>query len=93
MTQGEFSFIELSSSEDRLKWSCTQGKEQKTQQDRYICLNIYSCGCNNAEHRSVIVTDHTLYAKGPGFDLQVKCSSKQDFYDIEFRFLQDALLK
>ena len=48
MTRGEFSFIELSSWDDRLKWPCTQGKEQNKHQDRYICLNIYSCGCNNA---------------------------------------------
>ena len=44
------------------------------------------------EYRSVIVTNHTLYDKGPGFDLQVKCLSKQDFYDIDFRFLRGALL-
>jgi hypothetical protein len=36
------------------------------------------------EHRSVIAAQHTLYAKGPGFDLQFNCLSKQDFYDMMF---------
>jgi hypothetical protein len=45
-----------------------------------------------AEYRSVIVTNHTIYDKGPGFDVQVKCLSKQDSYDIYFRFLQGVLL-
>jgi hypothetical protein len=33
MTQGEFSSIELSSSQDRLKQMCTQGERQRNHQD------------------------------------------------------------
>jgi hypothetical protein len=42
---------------------------------------------------SVIVTNHTSHVKGPGFDLQVKCLSKQDFYDTNFRFLWGVLFE
>ena len=45
------------------------------------------------EYRSLMVMNPTSCARGPGFDIQTECLSKQDFHYKGFRFLTRVLLK